>query len=190
MGQVIRFPEPDKGRRTEERRVDVVDNVAHMPSEQIVQADILVGPTVQHNWIDADAESGEVFVIGANVFRRTIPGARILEADDVGIVNVDWIRVVHQYHTELMKRWGGPQTVVWHLVRSEGRTGSPDLLDEWHRLSGDESPVERFIVVEHSDELAALPTPDWTMLREPVVVIHPDQLDEVLAKIAAEHRGE
>lgn len=188
MPTVIPFP-GSKGRppdriSTNAKRVELVDRVATMEDRELEQISGLTSSQVEVEWFNPDADVGITHRIGSVVFRRVRSGARILQCDDLGVVTISWIRASFRALTELQSRWNGGITMVWNLVREEGRTeDNPVLAGAWRDMVREGSPIQRIIIVQNFDHPSAS-VPDWS-IDEPVQVVYPQQLDEVLDRLAA-----
>jgi hypothetical protein len=193
MPTVIPFPGPKGGppehNSTSEKRVELVDRVATMEDREVEQISGLASREVEVEWINPDADVGITHRIGAVVFRRVRTGARILQCDDIGVVTIPWIQASFRALTQLQARWNGSVTMVWNLVRQEGRTeDNPELAGAWRDMVRAGSPIERIIIVQNFEHPSAS-VPEWS-IDEPVVVVYPQQLDEVLDRLASAHKDE
>ena len=191
MSDVIAFPKPTMEPTELESihdRITAVDRVSLMHPDELKQAVQVVDDDVRVEWLNRRAESGITHRIGSNVFRRSRAGSRILASDDVGVVTSKWLEANFEALNALRKDWGGRITMVWNLVRLEGYTAPEYVGDLWNRLVANGSPLERIVVVQNFD-MSDFPTPVPTV-PEPVTVVTPDELDDVLDQIEAEHRAQ
>ncbi len=158
-----------------------------MKAAELKQITGLASDKIRIEWINPDADVGITHRIGMNVFRRMKEGSRILQGDDVGVVSIPWIKASFEALTELKRRWGGPITMVWTLVRVEGRTGdSPELAAAWRDMVSQGSPIERIIIVQNFEHLGSTP-PEWN-IDEPIQVVYPSTLDDVLEQVVESQR--
>ena len=188
MPTVIPFPEPKREspeyRSTTAKRVELLDRVATMEDREVEQVSDLTSGEVEVEWFNPDVDVGITHRIGSVVFRRVRSGARILQCDDLGVVTISWVQASFGALTELQRRWNGSITVIWNLVREEGRTeDNPVLAGAWRDMVREGSPIERIIIVQNFDHPSAS-VPEWS-IDEPVQVVYPQQLDEVLDRRAA-----
>jgi len=188
MPTVIPFPEPKREspeyRSTTAKRVELLDRVATMEDREVEQVSDLTSGEVEVEWFNPDVDVGITHRIGSVVFRRVRSGARILQCDDLGVVTISWVQASFGALTELQRRWNGSITVIWNLVREEGRTeDNPVLAGAWRDMVREGSPIERIIIVQNFDHPSAS-VPEWS-IDEPVQVVYPQQLDEVLDRLAA-----
>lgn len=188
---VIPFPSPPgspaERSETAAKRVELVDRVATMKATELKQITGLASDKILVDWINPDADVGITHRIGMNVFRRMREGSRILQCDDVGVVSLPWVQASFKALTELKKRWNGPITMVWTLVRVEGRSGeNPELAAAWRDLVSEGSPIERIIIVQNFEHLGSSP-PEWN-IDEPIQVVYPSNLDDVVDQVAEAQR--
>ena len=193
ISTVIPFPTPPgspaERSETAAKRVELVDRVATMKAAELKQITGLASDKISVDWINPDAGVGITHRVGMNVFRRMREGSRILQVDDVGVVSIPWIKASFTALTELKKRWGGGITLVWSLVRVEGRSGdNPEVAAAWRDMVSEGSPIERIIIVQNFEHLGST-APEWN-IDEPVQVVYPSTLDDVVDQVAEVHRTE
>lgn len=158
-----------------------------MKATELKQITGLASDKIVVDWINRDADVGITHRIGMNVFRRMREGSRILQCDDVGVVSLPWVQASFEALTELKSRWNGSITMVWTLVRVEGRSGeNPELAAAWRDMVSEGSPLERIIIVQNFEHLGSSP-PEWN-IDEPIQVVYPSNLDDVVDQVAEAQR--
>jgi hypothetical protein len=185
MADIIDFPTPRRDApKVPSRRVKIIDQITTMPSHELEQAAELVDENVTVKWVNQHASVGVIHTIGPTVYRRIRKDARIIQADAVGVMSAAWLECAFEAFTALHEQWGGRITLVWTLVSK--RPAPPSSVgNAWSQLVADGSPLERILLVDpHQNPGAQLPQYG---IPEPMVVVHPSDVDAMIDVIAVEH---
>jgi hypothetical protein len=185
MADIIDFPSA-KPRVSKDSavRVKIIDQIATMPSHELDQAAALVDKNLSISWVNRFAAQGVTHTIGPTVYRRVVKNSRIIQADAVGVISEAWLECAFEAFECLRQQWGGRITLVWTLV-TKRPAPPPSVSDSWSRLVEDGSPLERILIVDpHRIQSDKLP---WFRIPEPLDVVHPNDLENIIEAIAAEH---
>ncbi|MGB0638382.1 MAG: hypothetical protein ACPGTU_03545 [Myxococcota bacterium] len=185
MADIIEFPTSSKDESTSpSERVKIIDKITTMAPHELEQAAELVATDLSVCWVNRHAVQGITHTIGPTVYRRLRKNSRILQADAVGVISEGWLESAFEALECLREQWGGRITLVWTLVTK--RTNPPSSVgNAWTQLVAEGSPLERILIVDPHQVLGDGP-PQYG-IPEPIVVVHPNDLDAMVDLIAAEH---